>query len=187
MATEPDALHANHAAHVAATYRRYEDAEDAVRKLIDRDVPVAHISLVGKNFSIHEKPLGYTTIAGVAKQGSKFGALWGGIIGLLMGFTVLFAPVGGPLLLFGPLAYALTTAVEGAIFGGLAGILIGWGLRREKAVQFERSIEQGEYLVMVSGDDDLVGRAYLILQQTSPTQLEMFSGDGETGEDEPET
>ncbi|MCY0898428.1 MAG: DUF1269 domain-containing protein [Firmicutes bacterium] len=171
----PGELHSDHDAHVAATYREYHDAEDAVKRLLDRQISVEHISLVGKNFSIHEKPLGYTTISGVAKQGSKFGALWGGILGLLMGFTVFFMPVTGPILLFGPLAYALTTAVEGAIFGGLAGLLIGWGLKREHALQFERSVEEGEYLVMVSGDDELVGRAYFVLQQTAPTHLEMFS------------
>jgi outer membrane lipoprotein SlyB len=172
-----DTLHDRHTNHVAATYRDYAAAEEAVRRLIDRQIPVQHISLVGKNFAIHEKPLGYTTIAGVAKQGSKFGALWGGIIGLLMGFTVLFMPVGGPLLLFGPLAYALTTAVEGAVFGGLAGILIGWGLKREKAIQFERSVEQGQFMVVVSGDDALVNQAYFVLQGTGPEDLQLFSAD----------
>lgn len=170
-------IHTDHQAHVAATYKEYSQAENAVRKLLDHQVPVEQISLVGKNFSIHEKPLGYTTISGVAKQGSKFGAIWGGILGLLAGFTVFFMPVSGPLLLFGPLAYALTTAVEGAIFGGVAGILVGWGLHHEKAIQFERSVEEGEYLVVVSGDDTLVGRAYLWLQQTAASRVEMFQPD----------
>ncbi|MBX5467055.1 MAG: DUF1269 domain-containing protein [Firmicutes bacterium] len=173
---ESQTLHDRHGAHVAATYRDYAAAEDAVRQLIDRGIPVANISLVGKNFSIHERPLGYTTIAGVAKEGSKFGALWGGILGLLLGFTVFFMPAAGPLLLFGPLAYALTTAVEGAVFGGLAGILIGWGLKQEKAIQFEHSVEAGEFLVAVSGDDALVQRAYFILQNTAATDVERFSG-----------
>jgi outer membrane lipoprotein SlyB len=177
-------LSAQHGSHVAATFRSYQEAEDAVRKLIDHDVPVAQISLVGRNFSIHEKPLGYTTIAGVAAEGSRFGALWGGILGLLLGFTVFFAPAAGPLLLFGPIAYALTTAVEGAVFGGLAGILIGWGLKREKAIQFERSIEQGEFLVVVSGDDDLVDRAYFLLQGTGASDVQMFSG-RDQGAEEP--
>jgi len=178
---ENPTVHADHAAHVAATYRDYQQAENAVRKLLDRQIPVENVSLVGKNFSFQEKPLGFTTIGGVAKQGSKFGALWGGILGLLLGFTVFFMPVTGPLLLFGPIAYALTSAVEGAIFGGLAGILIGWGLQHEKAIQFEHSVQEGEYLVMVSGTDELVGQAYFILQQTDPTHLEMFNA-AETGE-----
>jgi outer membrane lipoprotein SlyB len=172
-----ETLHDRHESHVAATYREYPAAEEAVRRLIDRNIPVEHISLVGKNFAIHEKPLGYTTIAGVAKQGSKFGAIWGGILGLLVGFTVFFMPAAGPLLLFGPLAYALTTAVEGAVFGGLAGILIGWGMKREKAIQFERSIEQGEFLVVVSGDERLVNQAYFVLQNTGATDVQIFTGE----------
>jgi hypothetical protein len=173
-AADAATLQADHPAHVAATYREYAQAEDAVRRLLDKKIPVENVSLVGKNFSFRERPLGFTTIAGVAKQGSKFGALWGGILGLLLGFTVFFMPVSGPVLLFGPIAYALTTAVEGAIFGGFAGILVGWGLQHEKAVRFERSVEEGEYLVMVSGDEDLVGQAYFLLQQTPTTNLEMF-------------
>ncbi|WP_206832526.1 general stress protein [Alicyclobacillus fructus] len=167
-------LHDRHSDHVAATYAEYADAERAVQMLLERGIPAEHISLVGKNFSIEDRPLGFTTIRGVAKEGSKFGALWGGILGLLLGFTVFFAPVTGPLLLFGPIAYALTSAVEGALFGGIAGLLVGWGLKHEKAVQFERSVREGEYLVMVSGPGDLVTKAYYALQQTNPSQIEMF-------------
>ncbi|ACV58092.1 general stress protein [Alicyclobacillus acidocaldarius] len=167
-------LHDRHTDHVAATYKSYADAEKAVEMLLERQIPAQHISLVGKNFSIEDRPLGFTTIRGVAKEGSKFGALWGGMLGLLLGFTVFFAPVTGPLLLFGPIAYALTSAVEGALFGGLAGLLVGWGLKHEKAVQFERSIKEGEYLVMVSGPSDLVTKAYYALQQTNCTQIEIF-------------
>ncbi|MCL4351810.1 MAG: DUF1269 domain-containing protein [Firmicutes bacterium] len=180
MEKEQEPLRNDHKAHVAATYKEYTDAENAIRKLIDRKIPVANISLVGKDFSIHEKPLGYTTIGGVAKKGSKFGALWGGIIGLLMGFTIFFMPVTGPILLFGPIAYALTTAVEGAVFGGLAGLLIGWGLKHEKALQFEKSVEKGEYLVVVSGDEELMGQAYLVLQSTDTVNLERFQPDNES-------
>ncbi len=176
---ENSSLHSDHKAHVAATYREYSDAEDAIRKLLDRKIPIENISLVGKNFSIHEKPLGYTTIAGVAKQGSKFGAIWGGIIGLLVGFTVFFMPVTGPLLLFGPIAYALTTAVEGAVFGGLAGVLVGFGLKHDKALQFEKSIEKGDFLVVVSGDDELMSQAYLVLQTTNTSELERFQPDSD--------
>ena len=167
-------LHDRHSDHVAATYAAYADAERAVQLLLERGIPAEHISLVGKNFSIEDRPLGFTTIRGVAKEGSKFGALWGGMLGLLLGFTVFFAPVTGPLLLFGPIAYALTSAVEGALFGGLAGLLVGWGLKHEKAVQFERSIREGEYFVMVSGPTELATKAYYALQQTNPTQIEMF-------------
>lgn len=174
---EPGELHDQHRYHVAATYNDYPAAEAAVRRLLERDIPAHHISLVGKNFTVHEKPMGFTTISGVAKQGAKFGAMWAGILGLLVGFTAFFTPVAGPLLLFGPLAYALTTAVEGAAFGGLAGVLIGWGLAKEKAIRFERSVEAGQYLVSVSGDDDLVARATLILQATAPVSLERFDRD----------
>jgi hypothetical protein len=169
-----------HEWHVAATYATYEDAEQAVRRLMDAGIAVQHISLVGKNFTIHERPLGYTTIGGAVKSGSRFGALWGGVLGLLLGFT-FFLGAGGPLVVFGPLAYALATAVEGAVFGGLAGILVGWGLHHEKAIQFERSVEAGHYLVSVSGPDDMVARAELLLRATSPLDVERF-GSGEPAE-----
>ncbi len=170
-------LHDQHEAHVAATFKTYVQAEQVVRALIDQDIPVGHISLVGKNFSIKERPLGYTTISGVVKQGSKFGALWGGVLGLLMGFTVLFSPAAGSLVLFGPLAYALATAVEGAAFGGLAGLLIGWGMKREKAIRYEQSIEQGDYLVTVSGDEALVNKAYWILKGQHAVEVEFLTPD----------
>jgi outer membrane lipoprotein SlyB len=175
MADEP-AVHDRHPAHIAASFADYAAAESAVKRLLDRGVPPEHVSLVGKNFTVEARPLGFTTISGVAKQGSKFGALWGGVLGLLMGFTVFFEPASGPMLLFGPLAYALTTAVEGAVFGGLAGILLGWGLHRDKAVAFERSVQQGEYLVVVSGDDDIINRSYFVLQNAGATNVELFSG-----------
>jgi hypothetical protein len=181
VAEEAADLAESHEWHVAATYATYDQAEQAVRRLIDAGIPVQHISLVGKNFTIHERPLGYTTIAGAVKSGSRFGALWGGVLGLLLGFT-FFLGAGGPLVLFGPIAYALATAVEGAVFGGLAGILVGWGLQHEKAIRFEQSVEAGHYLVSVSGPDDLVARAELLLRATNPDDLERFTAEDEAQE-----
>ena len=92
-----------------------------------------------------------------------------------MGFTVLFTTVAGSLVLFGPLAYALTTTVEGAAFGGLSGLLIGWGMRHEKAIEYPHSIEGSDYLFTVSGDEALVNRACWVLKNQAPMQMDFLT------------
>ncbi|CAB1127781.1 conserved protein of unknown function [Candidatus Hydrogenisulfobacillus filiaventi] len=181
MAEPEDALTDAHSHHVAAVYATYGQAEAALRKLHDRGIPFEHLSLVGKDFSFHAQPVGFTSIGRVARQGGRLGALWGGLLGLLIGVTVFFS-AGGAMVVFGPLAYAVATAIEGAAFGGLAGVLVGWGLRHEKAIEFEQSVQQGQYLVVVSGDEELVGRATLLFQGTDALQIEPF---GEEGAKEP--
>jgi hypothetical protein len=174
MISDQPNLHDQHPAHVAASYANYRLAETAVRRLLERGIPAEHVSLVGKPTMGAAGSMGFTTIANAATQGSKFGAVWGGAIGLLLGFTLYFEPDAGPLLWFGPLAYALTSALEGAVVGGLAAILLRWGLGHERAQAFQSAVTEGRYLVVVSGGDEYVNRAYFVLQAAGATDVEIF-------------
>ncbi len=71
---------------VVAVYRNHGDAEVAVRALEKGGIPIRKISIIGRDFQLKEDVQGYYRPSDAAKEGASFGAWFGGLWGLLMGF-----------------------------------------------------------------------------------------------------
>ncbi len=71
--------------------------------------------------------------------GGTLGALIGGIAAI--GTTVLFPGLG--IVIAGPLAAAFAGAGAGGATGGLLGALVGAGIPEERAVEYERGLNEG--------------------------------------------
>lgn len=166
---------------VAAVYRTFAQARDAVQALEQSDFPSEHISLV--THSVEEEvprdeeealQYGDSTERAAAK-----GAGAGGLIGLLAAAPLLTIPGIGPLIVAGPIAAGLT----GAIVGGLVGAMSGWGVHPDRIKEYEDKLREGCLLVVAGGDPEQVAEAKRVLDETDAEMVHLHT---KTGDDSPE-
>jgi len=163
---------------VIAVYPDHESAERAVKLLNKEGIPMSSLSIVGRDFQVSEKPIGFATPGYFAKEGASTGALVGGLFGMLMGAAFLVLPGVGPMVVAGPLVGALLGGLEGLIagaaFGALSGALIGWGIPKDQALLYETEVKAGKFLLIYRGDPESAARAKALLKTSSPERLDSY-------------
>jgi hypothetical protein len=141
-----------------------DQAEAAVRDLIDRGVAEADISylymseddeVIEKNVDVEESDIGEDVADGVS-TGAGIGAIAG------LALTALAVPGLGTLLAVGPLsallglgAGAAAGAVVGGVAGGLVGALTSLGVEENQAQVYEDRLRVGGILVAAQAPDDV--------------------------------
>ncbi|WP_292655542.1 general stress protein [Nitratifractor sp.] len=160
-----------------AVYTDAQKAKKAVEKLLEAGLEKRAISLVARsNEDDVEKVEVEKVDSDVALWGSQ-GALWGGVLGALLGGAFFFIPGFGPIVGAGPVSAALAGMLGGAMTGGaalgLADALIEWGMGEIEAKHYEELVEKGEILVIVHGDKETVDNARTLLEETEAEKVEM--------------
>lgn len=163
-------------------FSSYSQAEAALHELQEHGFSMQHVSIVGRNPDDHQAVgsesrdlLGEgpkqaaqdTQTDEGAKTGAMAGSAIGGLTGLLVGLGALAIPGVGPVVVGGAVATALATTLTGgavgAAAGGLVGGLVGLGIPEDRATAYQDRIAQGEYLVMIEGNEEQIQRAEAIL------------------------
>ncbi len=126
----------------AATYPNPADAQAAVAELRREGFGEQEISVI------------YTDAGHTIQAGMITGAIWGGVLGALVG--LLFPPVGllvvaGPILgvFLSGVGLAAAGAVTVAALDGLIAALIHLGMPREIATNLGERVQKGDTLVIV--------------------------------------
>lgn len=165
---------------VVALYDHVDDAQQAVRDLVDSGIPRDQVSLVasdqtGKYANTTTGESGAAQGAGV---GAGIGAALGGIGGILVGLGALAIPGIGPVIAAGPLAAALggvagagAGAIAGGATGGIVGSLTDVGVTEEQAGNFAEGVRRGGSLVTVMTDETLSSRAKDIMNRHHPIDV----------------
>jgi hypothetical protein len=138
-------------------------AESGLEALIEQDIPMDRVSMLGRASASGDDPLGvyYGNVGERMKGWGKMGAFWGGLWGLLTGAAGMFLVPGiGPVLAAGPAVQALAGAAGGAALTG--GALAGAGAASQLTVAVHRMgvpedrleetrdrLGRGEYLLML--------------------------------------
>jgi uncharacterized membrane protein len=149
---------------VVALFNSHQDAQDAIRDLVDAGVNREDLSLVAKN-----RPGGGTPeLKGKEKstglgENVAGGAIFGGLGGLLIGLGALAIPGIGPVVAAGPLATTLAGAGIGALGGGIIGGIKEAGVPDEDAGVFAESIRRGDILLSVRTDANMADRVANIM------------------------
>jgi uncharacterized membrane protein len=171
--TEPTA-----SSSVVAVYPDHESAERAVKLLHEGGFAMSDLSIVGRDFQVSEKPVGFVTTGDLATAGAGTGAWVGGLFGLLMGAAFLILPGVGPVIIAGPLSAALLGGLEGALagaaLGALGGALAGWGIPKDQALKYELNVKAGKFLVIARGNAQDIARARTLLEPEGPEQIEVY-------------
>ncbi|AFZ02094.1 ChaB family protein [Calothrix sp. PCC 6303] len=164
---------------ISAVFKKQEEVDGAVRRLIDRGVPRDRISVMGNNFQSETRIAGFITkrdvILGGLRQGAIFGSLFGSLLGLLSGVGVLFIPFVGPVVAAGPIGAALLGAASGALAGsagaGLASVLMTLGMSEEKAAIYQTRLQAGEFIVMAEISADKSGEFQLLMESAGGEEI----------------
>lgn len=179
----------HHTKRAVGIFKKQEHVEHAIRALKDNHFDMSRVSLLARNV---EDVAGSREInethGNEASEGAGIGAttgtVLGGVTGFLIGVGVLAIPGVGPILAAGAeisaLGSTLAGAGVGAATGGIVGALIGLGIPEEKAKVYEDRIKAGDYLLMVSGDDDTMRRTESIMGNHHVDDFEVFATPNKT-------
>ena len=156
---------------VVATYESHEGAEDAVKELQKAGFDMKKLSILGKGMENEQHVVGYYNAPERAVLWGKYGAIWGGLMGLLFGSAMFMVPGIGPLFVLGPLAGWIFGAIEGAVVVGglsaLGAVFYSLGIPKNSVLQYETDIKMSKYLVILHGTDSEVAKAHQILVRTA--------------------
>lgn len=138
-------------------FSNVQDAQGALEELKASDFPMSQVSVINRHVeSTGAKP--GTKAQDATNIGAIAGGTVGGVLGLTVGLGTLAAIPGiGPIMLIGAAATALATTVTsgviGATAGGLMGAMVGYGIPEDQAGYYERSIQRGDYFVILDGTE----------------------------------
>jgi len=103
------------------------------------------------------------------------GAVLGGLGGFLLSLGALTIPGIGPIVAAGPLFTALAGALVGAEAGTLMGVLHGMGVPDYEAKAHADRVREGNTLVVIHAEENMVERAQAILRQHRALNIEQRS------------
>jgi hypothetical protein len=132
---------------VVAVFKTYAAALDSAATL-EAEGFEPFISVIGRNND------GKLNAAGPIDQGDEMeksaavGAATGATLGLLASSALLVIPGLGPVLFAGAIASSLT----GGIVGGLVGAMTGWGIKEDRAQEYEEELRAGKGLIIAKAD-----------------------------------
>lgn len=176
---------------VVALYDNFEDANAAVRELVDSGFTRDDISLMAgdeqgtygqylESDTYHSEGMNKETdgASSGAGVGAGIGATLGGIGGLLVGLGALVIPGIGPVIAAGPLSAALAGlagagagALAGGITGGLIGALVDVGVPEETAQYYSEGVRRGGTLLTIRTEDDMSSRAVSVMNRHNPVDI----------------
>jgi hypothetical protein len=155
-----------------AVYDSHVEAEQAIKRLQSGGLDMRKLSIIGREYQTEQHVLGYLNTGERVKWFGKWGLVWGGLAGVLLGSAFMVIPVFGTLVVLGPLASIIVGGVEGAIAGGgvstLAAVLMSIGIPKDSIVHYETALKARKYLLIVHGSaaDLALGRE--ILRNSAP-------------------
>lgn len=129
-----------------------------------KPVEVRHPEIVPIKELLHEA--NWETVTGAGsnlKRGIMVGNFTGGLGGLLLGIGLLAVPGVGQWVASTLILYLLTTATAGTVAGGALGMLVSQGITTRLAKNYLTQIVQGNYLLVVCGNQSELFRAEHIL------------------------
>ena len=146
---------------VTGIFNNRESAERAYAALQDRGFTRDEIHLIMSD-DTRKKHFGHevikTEFGNQAMAGAGTGSAIGGTVGAV---AAVLATIGSNLLIpglglvvAGPIAGALAGAGAGGIAGGLVGALIGSGIPKERAIIYEKGINEGNIVMGVHARDN---------------------------------
>ena len=151
-----------------AVYDQHTQAEKAVKALQRAGFDMKKISIIGKDYETEEHVIGFLNAGDRAKIFAKYGAFWGGLMGVLFGSALMFVPVLGHIIILGPLAALLFSGLQGAVVVGgvsaLAGALTSIGIPKDSVLRYETALKANKFILVLHGDNQEILRAREVLK-----------------------
>ena len=149
-----------------------------MRQLHDAGLALGDLSIVDRNFQETDQPYGFVSRGDYVGAGAVIGAWFGGMFGLFIGAGILILPGLGLVVVAGPIAAALLAGIEGAVagtaLGSLAGALVGWGVPKDRALEYQTQVKGGKFLVIVRSNPEVVASARSLLAAPGPDHIDVY-------------
>ena len=159
-----------------ALYDQHIHAENAVKALQRAGFDMKKISIIGKDYQSEEHVIGFLNAGDRARIFGKYGAFWGGLMGMLFGSALVFIPILGHIIILGPLAATLFSGLQGAVVVGgvsaLAGALMSIGIPKDSVLRYETALKANQFMLIVHGDKQEISRAQEVLDSSGPSSFE---------------
>jgi hypothetical protein len=143
------------------------EAGRAIHSMEKAGFDLRKLSLIGKGYHTHEKPIGFYIVGDRIKSWGTNGDFWGGIWTKLHGPAVFFLPGLGVIAMAGPVTAAVIAALEGVVTGGgvsaLGAALCAFGAPHSDVAEYEAAVKTDKYVLVVHGDVDDTRKARSIL------------------------
>jgi hypothetical protein len=157
-------------------------AEEAYTALEKAGIPQPQISILGKGYKTADE-FGLIDPGQKAKQQAIFMAYWLVPFGFAAGYSFdlitgldTFSWAGEP-------GNHIIGGILGAIGGGMGSIFVGGGVGLSSgsgdALPYRNRLNQGKYLVVVEGSENLKNRATEILRQFNPENIQGYAMTGD--------
>jgi len=138
------------------------------------------ISIIGKDYQTEEHVVGFLNAGDRAKMFGKYGAFWGGLMGVLFGSALMFVPIVGHIVVLGPLAAMLFSGLQGAVTVGgvsaLAGALMSVGIPKDSVLRYETALRANKFILMFHGDNQEILRPQEALKSSGLSSFEHHCG-----------
>ena len=132
---------------VVAVFGTYSEASDARRQLEALGYG-PYISIISRETAERLDAAGPLTQGDEMEKSAAVGAATGATLGLLASSALLVIPGLGPVLFVG----AIASGITGGIVGGLVGAMTGWGIKEDRAEEYEEELRAGKSLILAKAD-----------------------------------
>jgi hypothetical protein len=161
--------------HTVAVYATHDQSEAAIKALSAAGFDMRNLSIIGQDYQIEERPIGFVNTGKRMFTWGKYGAFWGTICGLLFGSAFLFLPGIGYVMFAGYIISALEGAVVGGSIGVLGAALARLGIPENSVVQYQSALKAGHFLLIAHGVGEDVQRAKDLLANTQATRVDSYT------------
>ena len=166
---------------IVAVYNTDQDAQSAVDELRLSGFDMKKLSIIGREVQTEQDVIGYYSSGDRTIYWGKQGAFWGALGGLLLGAAFFLVPGVGAVLIAGPLAAYIASAVEGAVVvGGLSAIgagLFSLGIPKNSILKYEEALKADKFILVAQGTRDGVQHAREIVRMTNADQIGVYVQD----------
>ena len=152
-------------------------AEEAYTALEKAGIPQKQLSILGKGYKTADE-FGLIDPNLVAKNRAKLMSIWLIPFGFAAGYTFNFITKIELFDWAGSVGNHIIGGILGAIAGAMGGVFVGGGVGLATgsgdALPYRNRLNEGKYLLIVSGDENLKNRAKNIIQQFSPENIQAY-------------
>jgi uncharacterized membrane protein len=166
-----------------ALYDQHTQAENAVKALQRTGFDMRQISIIGRDYQTEEHVIGFLNAGDRAKIFGKYGAFWGGLMGVLFGSALVFVPIVGHIVILGPLAAMLFGGLQGAVVVGgvsaLTGALMSIGIPKDSVLRYTAALNANKFILVLHGDNQEISRAREVLKSSGLSCFDHHSAPSE--------
>ncbi|MFZ4507753.1 MAG: general stress protein [Fimbriimonas sp.] len=161
--------------HSVAIFPSHEEADRAIKNLIEHGFSPKMLSIIGQDYRTEEKPIGFINTGARMMSWGKNGAFWGTIWGLLFGSAFMFVPGIGYLMMAGYIIGALEGAFIGGSLGVLTAALMSLGIPDHTIMEYESALRASNFLLIIHGTADELTNAQELLSTSGAKRFDTFS------------